>query len=56
MPDCSKKYIIVKFEGCNMVQRAVYSDESGKKYVKYGGKNVYLSDIRGKYRYLDKTV
>ena len=52
---CEQKYILVKLDSdCNYIYRTVMVDSSGKKYIKHSGKDVYLSTIRGKYRYTDK--
>lgn len=50
---CDKKAIMVK-EGCNMIRRIVYENTDNKKFIKMRGSEIYLSDIRGKYRYSDK--
>ncbi len=51
---CDKKYAQIK-DGCTVVRRVVYEDESSKKkYVKLDGKNVLLSELRGKYRLSNK--
>ena len=55
MPECEKKHVLVRLDGCNMVKRSVHHDSTGA-YIKHAGKNVYLSDIRGKYRYLNKLL
>lgn len=52
---CTNEYVLVK-DGCNIIRRRVYENDAGKKYIKNGGKNVMLSEIRGKYRYADKLV
>ena len=50
---CVKRYVTIK-EGCNSVRRVVHkNDTTNKNYVQINGKNVYLSSIRGKYRYSD---
>ncbi len=52
---CEQKYVLVKFDSdCNYVYRTVMVDGAGKKYIKHAGKEVYLSSIRGKFRYTDK--
>ena len=52
---CEQKYVLVKFGAdCNYIYRNVMVDSAGKKYVKHSGKDVYLSSIRGQYRYTDK--
>ncbi len=53
-PKCEKSYVQIK-DGCTLLRRAVYdADDSKKKYVKLNGKNVFLSEIRGKYRFSNK--
>jgi len=50
---CTKRYVDIK-DGCNSIRRVVYRNEqTNKPYVKMNGKDVYLSTIRGKYRYSD---
>ena len=50
---CAKRYIDIK-DGCNSIRRVVYRNEqTNKPYVKMNGTDVYLSTIRGKYRYSD---
>ena len=51
---CEKSYVQIK-DGCTLVRRAVYEVEASKqRYVKLNGKNVSLSDLRGKYRFSNK--
>ena len=57
MTECKRKYIIVNLDDdCGMVQRVVHEDGDGKRFIKAKGGKVYLSTIRGKYRYLDKAL
>ncbi len=52
---CEQKYVLVKFgANCEYIYRSVMIDSDNKKYIKHNGKNVYLSSIRGQYRYTDK--
>lgn len=50
---CDKSYAQIK-NGCTLIRRVVYEGENGAKYVKMNGKNVLLSELRGKFRYSDK--
>jgi len=51
---CDKSYVQIK-DGCQLLRRVVYENESThKKYVKLNGKNVLLSELRGKYRFSSK--
>lgn len=51
---CEKSYVQIK-DGCTLVRRAVYEvEDNKKKYVKLNGKNVFLSELRGKYRFSNK--
>jgi hypothetical protein len=53
-PKCVKSYVQIK-DGCTLLRRAVYEiEDSKKKYVKLDGKRVFLSEIRGKYRFSNK--
>lgn len=45
----SKTHIVLN--GTNL-KRKVYLDDKKKKYIKLNNKHVYLSSIRGKYRYM----
>lgn len=57
MPECKRKYVIVNLnDDCGLVQRAVNEDADGKRFIKANGGKIYLSSIRGKYRYLDKSI
>jgi len=53
--DCDKKYVFIKKSGCSIVKRVVHEDTNGDKYIKLNGKT-YLRDVRGKYRFSDKTT
>lgn len=51
---CDKNYVQIK-DGCTLVRRVVYENESTKKkFVKLNGKEVFLSELRGKYRFSNK--
>jgi len=51
---CDKNYVQIK-EGCQLIKRVVYeNDATKKKFVKLNGKNVPLSELRGKYRFSNK--
>lgn len=51
---CQKNYVQIK-DGCQLVRRVVYENETThKKYVKLNGKNVDLTELRGKFRYSNK--
>ena len=51
---CEKNYVQIK-DGCTLIRRVVYeNDDTKKKYVKLNGKNVLLSELRGKFRYSNK--
>jgi hypothetical protein len=50
---CDKSYVQIK-DGCTMIRRVVYDSDKHSKYVKMNGKNVLLSELRGKFRYSDK--
>ena len=51
---CDKNYVQIK-EGCTLLRRVVYENEATKKkFVKLNGKEVLLSELRGKYRFSNK--
>ena len=51
---CDKTYAQIK-EGCTLLRRVVYENEATKKkFVKLNGKEVLLSELRGKYRFSNK--
>lgn len=57
MTDCKKKYVVVNLDDdCGLVQRVVHEDADGKRYIKAKGGKVYLLSIRGKYRYMDRSL
>lgn len=52
MTECDKKYVLIK-QGCSYVRRVVHT-ESKRKYVQLNNEKVYLSSIKGQYRYTDQ--
>jgi hypothetical protein len=53
--DCKQTHVLVR-DGCTTYKRVVHSHGKGAKTIKWGGNDVSLSTLRGKFRYLDGTV
>jgi hypothetical protein len=50
---CKQTHVIVR-DGCTTYKRVVHGAKT--KYIKWEGKDKPLSELRGKFRYLDGTL